>query len=233
MLETIDNFLNKITMYKLVLYYLIGLIAVAIGFSAIGVLPYNPLAVLFSALFITTLCLVSNIVFSWAFDAPTNSESVYITALILVLIITPIVSPGDMNFFTIAIWGSIWAMASKYIFAIKKKHIFNPAAFAVALTALTINQAASWWVGTLWMVPFVLIGGFLITRKILRWDLVLSFFVVAIATTLFSHTAGAADFFTNFWRLLVETPLFFFAFVMLTEPLTILQNGGFAYYTGA
>jgi ferredoxin-NADP reductase len=220
MLKKIDNFLNKITMYKLVLYFLILLIVIAIGFGSIGLLPYNPIALLFSALFITTLCLVVNIVFAWVFKAPTNAESVYITALILVLIITPISSPHDTQFFSLAIWASVWAMASKYIFAIQRKHIFNPAAFAVALTALTINQSASWWVGTLCMAPFVLIGGLLLTRKILRFDLVISFFVVAAVVTLGSQDTGLVSLLSNFWTLLAATPLFFFAFVMLTEPLT-------------
>ncbi len=220
MLKIIDTFLNKITMYKLVLYYLIALIAVAMVFCWIGILPFNPIALLFSTLFITTLCLITNVIFAWAFNAPTNAESVYITALILVLIITPIASPHDTQFFALALWASVWAMASKYIFAIKKKHLFNPAAFAVALTALAINQSASWWVGTLWMTPFVLIGGLLLTRKLIRFDLVMSFLVIAAIVTLGSHVTGIADFFPNLWRMLVQTPLFFFAFVMLTEPLT-------------
>ena len=38
----IDLFLNKVTMYSLMLYYLIALIAVAVVLSFFGVLPYNP-----------------------------------------------------------------------------------------------------------------------------------------------------------------------------------------------
>ena len=221
MFKKIDIFLNKITMYKLVLYYLIALIAIAMGLSFFGVLPYSPLAILFSTLFITTVCLIVNIIFSWAFNAPTNVESVYITALILSLIISPTYSPADPHFFILAFWASVWAMASKYIFAIKKKHVFNPAAFAVVLTALTINESASWWVGTLWMTPFVFAGGFLLTRKIIRWDLVLSFFAFAILVTLGSHNStGFLDFLKSFWMLLANSPFFFLSFVMLTEPLT-------------
>jgi len=220
MLKIIDNFLNKITMYKVVLYYLIILVVVAIGLSFFGLLPYSPLALLFSVLFITTVCLLTNIIFAWAFNAPTNVESAYITALILVLIINPISSPHDMVFFNLAAWASVWAMASKYIFAIKRKHIFNPAAFAVVLTAYAINGSASWWIGTLWMLPFVLVGGLMLTRKILRFDLVFSFLLVATVTTLFSTVSNFSTFFPNFWMFLVRTPVFFFAFVMLTEPLT-------------
>ena len=71
-------------------------------------------------------------------------------------------------------------MASKYLFTIRKKHIFNPAAFAVALTALTINQSASWWVGTPLMLPAVLLGGLLIIRKVRRFDAAIAFTASAL-----------------------------------------------------
>ncbi len=220
MLNPIDSFLNRTTMYRLVLYFLIVLVIISIGFSFIGWLPYSPVAILFSVLFITTLCAILNVIFAWAFNAPANAESVYITALILALIIDPITSTTDPVFFSLAIWASVWAMASKYIFAIGKKHIFNPAAIAVVITALTINQSASWWVGTLVMAPVVLIGGLLIVRKIIRRDLVYSFFIVATAVILYTSYSSIGGVFSDIWRLYGSTPIMFFAFVMLTEPLT-------------
>ena len=94
---------------------------------------------------------------------PTNVESTYISALILALIITPLQSYNDLWFLG---WAAVLAMASKYILGIKGKHLFNPVAFAVALTYFTINQSASWWVGNATMLPFVLVGGLLVVRKI-------------------------------------------------------------------
>ena len=207
-------------MYRLVLYFLIFLVCMAMIFSYVGWLPYNPIAILFSTLFITTVCLILNVIFAWGFDAPTNAESVYITALILVLIIDPISSATDATFFSLAIWASVWAMASKYIFAIGKKHIFNPAAIAVSLTALTINQSASWWVGTLIVAPFVLAGGLMIVRKIIRRDLMITFFVAVTTVVVYSSYSSIGSAFTSMWRFYSSTPVMFFAFVMLTEPLT-------------
>ncbi len=128
------------------------------------------------------------------------------------------------------IWAAIWAMACKYIFAINKKHLFNPAAFAVALTALTINQSASWWIGgNLPMLAFVLVGGLLVTRKIQRFDLVLSFFAVGLVTIMLTNTAS--DPLTTLQKAFLHAPLFFFAFIMLTEPLTTppTRSGRIAY----
>src|SRR5205807_8109627 len=119
--------------------------------------------------------------FARTWGVPANAESVYITALILALIITPLTRVGDVWFL---LWAGIWAMASKYILAIHKQHIFNPVAFAVALTALTLNQTASWWVGAEPLLPFVLAGSLLIVRKTRRWDSVLAFSGVALCATL-------------------------------------------------
>ena len=110
-------------------------------------------------------------------------------------------------------------MASKYIIAIKQQHIFNPVGFAVALTYLTINQSASWWVGSAPMLPFVLVGGILIVRKTQRGGLVSSFLGAASATVLVFSLLGG-DFIAAIQNIVFYSPLFFFAFIILTEPLT-------------
>ena len=155
-------------MYRLVLYYLLVLLGAAALFGFVGVLPFSPATLAFSTLVILGVCWVTNYVFAKGFGATTNVESVYITALILALIITPVVST-DYAGIGFLIFASAWAMASKYIFAIGKKHIFNPAAFGIALSAIAINQSATWWVGgNLMLLPIVFVGGLLIVRKIHR-----------------------------------------------------------------
>lgn len=213
----IDSFLNKTTMYRLILYYLIFLLVAAAGLGFFKIIDVSPYTLLFSTLFLLAVSWITNQIFSYFFEAPTNVESLYITALILALIITPAQSTGALIFLA---WAAIWAMASKYIIAIRHKHIFNPVAFAVALTAITIGYSASWWVGTLPMVPFVLIGGILIVRKIRRWDLVLSYMVAAFLTVLAFYIFKGGNVLSATEKILFESPLLFFAFVMLTEPLT-------------
>ena len=149
-----------------------------------------------------------------------NVESAYITALILALIISPPHTPFDTAYFSLATWAGIWAMAAKYIFAVKNKHLFNPAAFAVALTSLTINQSASWWVGNAAMLPFVLVGGILLVRKLGRFDLVFSFLIATVATSLLLSLVGGGNVITDMQKIVFLSPLFFFAFLILTEPLT-------------
>jgi ferredoxin-NADP reductase len=115
------------------------------------------------------------------------------------------------------------AMASKFLINIGKKHIFNPAAFAVFVTGLVMARSASWWVGTASMLPFVLVGGILMLRKLRQFDLAVSFIVAAVITTItLASVNGNAV--SSLSRAFLSSPLFFFVAIMLTEPLTMPPN---------
>lgn len=204
-------------MYRLVLYYLIVLVGLAVFLSFFHLLPFNFLALILSAGVLVIISLLTNEIFAKVFRVSANAESVYISALILALIITPISStPGIFTLF----WISVLMVASKFILAIKNKHIFNPAAMAVFLTSIFLNQSASWWVGTLPMLPVVVLGGLLVVRKLRRFDLVISFLIVALLTISGFSLVRGNDLSLILKQVIVDSPLLFFACVMLTEPLT-------------
>ncbi len=221
--KIIDTFINNTAMYRLVVYVLSTYVAVAFIFSLFGMfglVPFTPLTMFVSLATILGVCWVTNYAFMYVFKAPSNVESVYITALILFCIITP-PSEGNYNaYFSLAVSASALAMATKYIVAFRKKHIFNPAALALVITALTIHQSASWWIGRGDMMVFVVLGGLLIAKKIRRWDLVLSFIASALVTILTISFFKGTDVLATFTTTFSDTAFFFFAFIMLTEPLT-------------
>ena len=79
-------------MYRLVLYYLVVLIIAAILFGFFGILPYDPASIVLSTAIIIATCWLTNKVFARVFKVAENVESISITALILVLIISPATS---------------------------------------------------------------------------------------------------------------------------------------------
>lgn len=215
-MKYIDDFLNQITMYRLLFYYLIFLVGAGVVLSFFKILSLDPFALLFSSLFLVFVCYIANKVFAYIFEVPANVESVYITAMILALIISPLRNIHDLPLLG---WAAVWAMSTKYILALGKKHIFNPAAAAAVIVSAFGIGTANWWVGTLPMLPFVLIG-VLIVYKIRRFDLVFYFLVVALFTILtLSFFRGSAPL-TVLRTTLLNSPILFFAFIMLTEPLT-------------
>src|SRR6266571_3589505 len=217
MITRIDDLLDRVTMYRLVLYVLIGLVAIAAVLSYLTLLPFSPLALLLSTLFLVVMCWAANSLLARIFAAPTNMESAYITALILALIIDPAKSPNDLLFLG---WAAILATSSKYILSLNNKHIFNPAAVAVVITSFALGESASWWVGTASMLPVVLLGGVLLTRKLRQGEMVLLFIMAALVTVCVVSFLQRLSLTKELQQLLVESPLFFFAAIMLTEPLT-------------
>lgn len=218
MLGAIDTFLNKTTMYRLVVYYL-GVLLLAAGvFASIGWLPFSPVHLIASTTFLIAACWLINALFAQMWGIPANKESALITALILALIITP--GSPDATY-PILLGASLAAMASKYLLAIRGKHLFNPAAFGVVATAFAIHKTASWWVGgNVPMMLFVIAGGVLVTRKIRRSDVVLAFFAANLAATVLVPPFNVSDMLHTLQIAIVHSSILFLAFVMLTEPLT-------------
>ena len=217
MMKSIDYIIDRVTMYRLVLYVLIGLVVMGIILAYFKLLSFSPFSLLLSTVFLVFICWAMNTLLAYVFEVPTNVESSYLTALILALIVDPAQSPGA---FVPLGWVAILAMSSKYILALYKKHIFNPAAIAVLITSFVIGESASWWIGTTWMLPAVLLGGFLVARKLRQTDMVLSFCAAAFVSVCIATIVQGGNIFTEVKQLLLLSPLFFFAFIMLTEPLT-------------
>ena len=207
--EFLRKSLNQITMYRLMLYFLLVLLATATFLSLIKILPYDPLNILLGGVFLVAICNLANYLFSKLFKAKTNFESASITALILSLIV------GPFSFFEswpVLAFIGFAAMASKYIFAFKKKHIFNPAATAVFLSAIIFQTGASWWVGSIQLLPIIVVGGLLVLIKIERLELIASFLAVYFFTGLVGRGLSAS--------LFLSPVIWFFVLVMLVEPLT-------------
>ena len=216
-MKAITRVLDSMTMYRVVLYYLIALNAVGLVLAALGKLQFGFFALFLALVILLTTCWGMSKLFAYTFRAYTGGESSIITALILSLIITPMLTWSSLAFVFIA---GLLAIGTKYLLVIHRVHIFNPAAIAVVLTALFAGQAASWWVGGAAMLPFVLVGGVLVVIKLRRWMLVTSFLVVAFLLTCILGI-GSGHLGSNLQGLVIQSPFFFFAFVMLTEPMTL------------
>lgn len=232
-LGVVDQLLRRWSLYRFALYVLLFLYGSAVVLSALGFLSYSPVDLLWSVVVALAVCWGANTVFAKVFEASTKLESPLITALILALIITPSKLSDGFSGVVFLGWACLLAIASKYVVAVEKRLVFNPAAFAVALTALTVSQSASWWIGTPPMIPFVVLAGLLLVRKAARFDLVVSFFAVSVATTIAAALLGEGDAGESFQHLVLHSSLFFFAFIMLTEPMTLPLTGTHRKWYGA
>jgi ferredoxin-NADP reductase/Na+-translocating ferredoxin:NAD+ oxidoreductase RnfD subunit len=218
MIAFVDSLLNRVTMYRLTLYYLATLLLVAFGLGLFKLAPSDPAALAFSFVLITAVCWAMNRFLAWLLHVPANRESVLITALILTQIMPP---AAVTDWFGVAglVLASVVAIASKFLLTIRRRHIFNPVAIGVAVAALALDQPATWWVaGNLKLLPFVLVGGLLIVRKMQRFEMISAYVFANLAATLAMTPLAMSG--QALTQALQSSPLLFAGFAMLTEPAT-------------
>jgi Na+-translocating ferredoxin:NAD+ oxidoreductase RnfD subunit len=213
----IDKSLNSITMYRLVMYGLIVLAVIAIGLGFLHKLPFSGLQFIETLLIVTITCFVTNFGISKLLKVATGDESYLITGLILFFILAPIANLTDV---WVTVAAGVIAMASKYVLVINKKHVFNPAAIAIFLLSLFGIGNGIWWVGSLILLPFVLILGLLVVRKIRRFHLFISFVISAVTVLVLFNLGNHMSPMESMKQSFTSWPLIFFGTIMLTEPLT-------------
>ncbi|WP_102226341.1 RnfABCDGE type electron transport complex subunit D [Acidimangrovimonas sediminis] len=234
MTRAIDHFLNRTTMYRLVLYYLLALAGAALVGGFWHLSPVDPAQLALSALIVWASCMAVNAGFARLLRVPVNAESVHITALILVLLMPPVAAANHMGIAGLIV-ASAAAIGSKFLIAVRRKHIFNPVA-AGAVAAYLFGQPATWWVdGSPLLLAVVLAGGFLVVRKVQRFDMVAVYLLANLAVTL--STAALSMPLSMLGQTLqfsvLYSPLFFAGFAMLTEPLTAPHARGARLIYGA
>ncbi len=205
-------------MYRTLLYYLIALVSIAYIFSIFGKFNFTSFDLIISVILVLGVSLGVNKLLSWLYQAPVNTESVYITALILVLIITPRLDYHTVSFLVFA---AVVSTASKFVLAIEKKHLFNPAAIAVVISGFALSWYPTWWVSNTLMLPYIVIGGLLLIRRINREELLLAFLSTVAIVSMYFIVVNHRDAYTYFTNIIVHSSLLFLGFVMLTEPMTL------------
>ena len=229
-MSPVDRMVDGVTMYRLTLYSLLVVLGIATLQSALGLLPFAPLALLASTAFLVVMCWAANTLLARIFRVPTNIESAAITALILACVIDPARSQND---FLMLGWTSLAAMSSKYVLALRGKHIFNPAAIALVIMWLILRVSVSWWIGTASMLPIVTLCGLVLVRKVRQGGMFFSFLAAALAGACLLALAQRANIVPALREVVLLSPLIFFGSVMLTEPLTAPPTRGWKRVYGA
>lgn len=123
------------------------------------------------------------------------------------------------------LFAALLAVASKYFFKVKNKHVFNPANFGIVLSLVFVTETYVKIIYTQFASPqsilfwFVLINGLIISIWAKRIILALSYFIFTILFLYFlSPLFGFPD------RMLIGPSLslsgFLFTFFMITDPKT-------------
>ncbi len=217
MADLLNNVLNRISMYKLVSISLMILWVVAFVLSLVGIISFSPLAMIASAIVLTSVTYLASLFFGRLFGIRVHGESSLITGLILFFIFTPSIEVSALVTFSLI---GMVAAASKFVLAFRGRHIFNPVAAAAFFISLTGLSFATWWVAT---PPLTIVTGImalLFLYKTRRLAMGLTFLLVATPLVLLTFIKYGSGI-TESFALLLSWPLVFFVGFMLSEPLTM------------
>jgi glycine betaine catabolism B len=214
-------FFRRILTYRLAFYYLSAIMLAALALSAAGVVHQSVVNLAFSTVLVLLVCLAVNWAFARTFGAASNWESVVISAFIIALIITP-VAPTDFAGVAFLALVSAWAMASKYMVATRKRHLFNPAALGAALIGIGLHRTVSWWVGDYsLLLPVIVLGGALMLSRLRYYGMVAAYAVVVLSIAVaYGDVSSMAGVERSLSAMGIHSMFGFFGLVMLTEPRT-------------
>ena len=214
----LDRVTGRVTMYRLVTL-LLGVTGIAaLVLSLVGGLFYTPLELIASAAVALASTVVANRVFALVFRTMPHLESSIITGLLLFFLFLPSLEPAALG--TLAIAG-VLATASKYLIAVRGRHILNPAAAGASLVAVLQLPSAGWWVATSSLLPVTLIGAFLVLYRTRRLSMGLVFVAVSASILVARLTASGQSVAESVSTTFASYPIIFFVGFMLSEPLTM------------
>jgi ferredoxin-NADP reductase len=217
----LDRITGTVTMYRLVLICLLALLVEALLVSLTGQLvPYSALGILAAGAVAVAVSYLSNRLAAVILRVRPHSESSIITGLILLFLFPPVLGGSSLLAIGVA---ALLATVSKYLLAIRRRHVFNPAAAGAFVTSLILPlNGPSWWVATPWLLPLVVVTAFLILQRTRHLLMGIVFVIIAgaavVAITLASGTEALGGALATAFE---SFPIVFFAGFMLSEPLTL------------
>ncbi len=214
----LDERLGRVTMYRLLTLGLAAIAAVAVVLAAVGKLFVSPAELLASA----AVAVVASVASAWLMAAlwrtRAHTESAVITGLILFFLFWPTTQLRYLGALALA---ALVANASKYLLAVRGRHVVNPAAAGAFVVGLTGLDATVWWVADRWLLAVVVLVAAAVVIRTRRYALVGVFVltaVVLVSVRLVTEGSAAGSALST---VLISYPVVFLAGVMLTEPLTL------------
>lgn len=217
LLERTTAVVGRMTMYRLVLWSLGGLAALSLIFSVIGWIAYTPAAMAICWLTPLVTSYATNRLMAGIHGVVPHSESSLITAYLIFFIFPP--STDLVAVLAIAL-AALFASASKYLLAVRGRHIFNPAAAGAFLVTLCGVYFSGWWVGTTVLVPFAFVAAVAILHRTRRLPMAAVFLTVAGGIMVVRSLSAGIPVGTALLWPITSSPMVFFAGFMLSEPLT-------------
>ena len=218
MIPALDGLLGRMTMYRLTLALLLVLGAEAFVLSLAGLLAYTPAELGGTLAAAVGGTIIGTRLMALILRLRPHGESSLITGLILFLILFPSSTAAGLGGILVA---GVAAGASKFLLAVRGRHIVNPAAAGAVVATLLGVGAAAWWVANPYMLPVVAVGAALLLYRTRKLSMAAVFLVVALGILLVGLVQGGMTAVAGLQLVLASYPVLFLLGFMMTEPLTL------------
>lgn len=216
--------IDRLSMYRFVLVALVVLAIYSLAVAASETdFAYTAAQLLGSFAILVVTCAVVTYACAAVVRVPPGSESWLITALILFFIF-PGLTDADAG------WGlvlaGVIASASKYVLALRRRHIVNPAVAGAVVSYLFAYFSVGpfaypiWWIAAEPLLIAMIVIGVAVVWKLREWWLVATFLIAATLTMIVVALDADTPIADSLELGYKSTPLLFVAAIMLTEPLT-------------
>lgn len=218
MTTALDRLLGRVTMYRLTVILLLVLTVQALLLSLTGLLAFTPtelagtLAAAVGGTFIGTR------VMALILRLRPHGDSSLVTGLILFLIMFPSDTTAGLGGILVA---GLAAGASKFLLAVRGRHVVNPAAAGAVVATLLGVGVAGWWVANVYLLPVVALGAALLLYRTRKLSMGAAFLAVGVGVLLLGLVQGGMAPLAGLQLVLTSYPLLFLLGFMLTEPLTL------------
>lgn len=221
-MKVLDGVLGRTTMYRVMTWSLGAVLLSAILLSLFGSLQQDPLAIFLFALVAVGVTLLTSLLCGRLWRTQVHVESSVITGLILALLFWPRL---DLTSFGTLAAAAAVAGVSKFVIAVRSRHVLNPAATGALVAGLAAQLwggfPAAWWVATPTLLPLVAMAGLVVVLRTGRVLLVVTYVVGALAVLLPRLVSSGTEPVDALLTAFQSYPLVFAACFMLTEPLTL------------
>lgn len=212
--QWLDRVTGRFTMYQTVFALLIAISVFALLLSLLDLIGPDPIALIASYAVAVPVTVLSSVLFARIFRAKAHLMSAAITGILVFIVVYPSSEPLGLVGIGVA---ALIASASKYLLAIRGRHIFNPAAIGGLIVTTVGLGFSGWWVATIWMLPLVALGALIVLYRTRRLTMGLAFVAVVLVVDVIrtGSLANGAN------LALLATATVFLAGFMLSEPLTM------------
>ncbi|TAJ48021.1 MAG: FAD-dependent oxidoreductase [Herbiconiux sp.] len=218
-----DTLIGRVTMYNLMVIVLGAIAVVALIESALGQIFYTPLEMILSLAVAIVVTAVASWVFALAFRTRAHLPSSTITGLLIFFVFIPTADPTGLLLMALT---AVVAAASKFLLAIRGRHVLNPVAAAAVIMSVTALNPSGWWVATPVLLPVVVVGAFLVLYRTGRLAIGGTFVLLALVIVTARMVILGSSFGDALWLAVGSFPIVFLAGFMLSEPLTLPPRRG-------